>query len=118
MLRVLTSALWILVTAAFGFDAVAQPCEIRMALETPTEQAEMTGMPCHDDMAHTPIDTPDEQPAQSDDACCCVALLTNVLTVNPIDLAEPWPGVTQWAGLLPDTARTLSLEYEPPPPRA
>lgn len=118
-MRVLTSVLWIVVTVAFGFDAVAQPCDLRPAMQTVSAYAEMTEMPCHDAMmANADVDQPSDAPMHMQDDCCCAALLTQALRVDGSGLEQPVPSVLVWADPLPDNARSIMFEYEPPPPRA
>ena len=117
-MRVLTSTLWVLVIFAFGFDAVAQPCELR-AQTIPDAQHEMTdAMPCHEGMMMTAPSDPMEHQDHDADTCCCVALLTNVVVMTGVDLSQPLPGMTLWAAPNPDNANSVEFEYEPPPPRA
>lgn len=116
MLRFLTPVLWVFVTLVFGLDAVAQPCDLRMQAET--EQTSMSDMPCHDGMMmRSEMEMPDA-PEHQKETCCCAALLTNALTFDSASIDKPWFGIMAWATPLPDTAHSVSIEYEPPPPRA
>lgn len=117
-MRALTSFLWIFVILAFGFDAVAQPCEL--SAQSASEAAhEMTdAMPCHEGMIMTPSTEPSEHQTHDLDTCCCAAMLTNVVAVEAVDLTQPLPGITLWASPIPDNADSIEFEYEPPPPRA
>lgn len=118
MLRVLTSALWIFVTIAFGFDAVAQPCDVRAELQELHANASTEQMPCHEGMAMDAEPDQPDAPAHQKDTCCCAALLTNAVTVNAVDLDEPLPTIQTWADPFPDNATSIAFEFEPPPPRA
>lgn len=125
MLRALTSMLWLIAALALGFEAVAQPCDLRAEMMSAPAHEAMADMPCHDGMmmaaeprapAH---DIPDPQMPDDDaPACCCAALLGNGVTTDAPHLGQPVPGLTLWATPLPDTANSILLEYEPPPPRA
>ncbi len=125
MLRAMTSVLWIIAALALGFEAVAQPCELRAEMTEPSAHVAMADMPCHDGMEMAQ-DTPtmpghhDQQNDQNHErqACCCAALLGNGVAANAPDLSQPIPWLTLWATPLPDTAKSILLEYEPPPPRA
>lgn len=117
-MRVLTSALWIFVTIAFGFDAVAQPCDLRAQLLASPAHEATEQMPCHDNMAmDVDTETPDA-PVHQKDSCCCAALLTNIVTVNAVDLDQPLPSAATRADPFPDSATSIAFEFEPPPPRA
>ncbi len=122
MLRALTSMLWIIAALALGFEAVAQPCEWRAETLSASQSDAMADMPCHDNMmVMTSADMPmpdHEMPSDNMQACCCAALLGNGMTTSAPDLTQPVPGLTLWAMPLPDTANSILLEYEPPPPRA
>jgi len=116
MLRAVTSVLWLIAALALGFEAVAQPCEMAPS----TTQIATSDMPCHDGMV-TNIDAPapqDNMPSHDAPICCCAALLGNGVTADAPELNQPVPGLTLWAIPLPDTAKSILLEYEPPPPRA
>ncbi len=117
MLRALTSGLWLIAALALGFEAVAQPCDLRADLETPAAHEMMADMPCHDMMMATEPhkDAPSHHETQT---CCCAALLGNGVTTDAPELSQPLPGLTLWAIPMPDTANSILLEYEPPPPRA
>ena len=115
MFRVLTSLLWVVLVMALGFDATAQPCDMRT--EAQPEAVQMSDMPCHDGMMMADAGSP-EMPEHPGDACCCPALLTNAVTLDAADLKQPLPGLAVWTMPLPDNANSLSFEYEPPPPRA
>ena len=121
MLRAFTSVLWLIAAFALGFEAMAQPCELRADLMTST-QSEMSEMPCHDGMmvmAQTDAPMPDhDMPSHDAPACCCAALLGNGVNADAPHLSQPVPGLTLWATPMPDTANSILLEYEPPPPRA
>lgn len=118
MLRFLTPVLLAFVTIVFGLDAVAQPCDLRMTLQVEASQEAMMEMPCHEGiMAGTETNQPNT-PDPHEETCCCAALLTNAVTVDHMSLAHPLPGLTLWAMPLPDKAFSLSIEDEPPPPRA
>lgn len=121
MLRAMTSMLWIIAALALGFEAVAQPCELRAEITEPAAHVAMADMPCHDGMvmAQDTPSMPDHHDQKHDrQACCCAALLGNGVTANAPDLSQPIPGLILWATPLPDTAQSILLEYEPPPPRA
>ena len=125
MLRAFTSALWLIAALALGFEAVAQPCEMRAEMTAGPAHQMMADMPCHDGMmmpemseTATP-DMPDhETPGHDNPACCCAALLGNGVTADAPRVSQPVPGLTLWAMPLPDSANSILLEYEPPPPRA
>ena len=117
MLRALTSVLWLIAALSLGFEAVAQPCDIISKLEVSSHHEMQDEMPCHDDMAsmhHTPDDIPEHQ----NQACCCAALLGNGVETAAPELKQPLPELLIWATPMPDTALSVLLEYEPPPPRA
>lgn len=117
MLRALTSFLWIIAALALGFEAVAQPCEMRAEIDAPAHHDIVADMPCHDMMmdAQTPRD---DAPDHTSQACCCAALLGNGVTADAPELSQPVPGLALWAMPLPDSATSILFEYEPPPPRA
>ena len=121
MLRALTTALWLIAALALGFEAVAQPCDLRADIQRQTAQPMMADMPCHDGMkmsdtmAHAPGQ---DMPSHEDPACCCAALLGNGVTTQTPSLSQPVPGLFLWSMPMPDTANSILLEYEPPPPRA
>ena len=119
-MRFIASALWVFVTLAFAFDAVAEPCDLRLKFET--EQTATSEMPCHDDMGmgivvSSESDSP-HAPEHHEDTCCCAALLTNAVAIGRMEMQQPIPGLSVWASPLPETARSVTFEYEPPPPRA
>ena len=122
MLRAFTSALWLVAALALGFEAVAQPCDMQAEMTAGAQHEMMPDMPCHDDMmmaapAHAPM--PDHQtPDHESQACCCAALLGNGVTSEAPSLSQPVPGLMLWATPMPDTANSILLEYDPPPPRA
>ncbi len=116
MLQFLTPVLWVFVTLVFGLDAVAQPCDLRMQVEA--EQTSMSDMPCHEGVTMaSEMDMPDA-PDHQKDTCCCAALLTNAVTFERIEVQQPSMGISVWSAPLPDNAYSVSIEYEPPPPRA
>lgn len=117
-MRMFTSLLWVLVTLAFGFDAVAQPCDLRAQATAEMHHAADEAMPCHDGMMMAEPTAPNDQPEHQKDTCCCAALLTNIVTVESVDLTQPLPGLVAWTSPLPDALRSIDSEYEPPPPRA
>lgn len=119
MLRAATSFLWLIAALALGFEAVAQPCDLKASMETPAAHEMMSDMPCHDHMMIA--EAADEAPPQHEhdtQTCCCAALLGNGVTTNAPSLSQPIPGLTLWAIPMPDMANSILLEYEPPPPRA
>ena len=121
MLRTLTSLLWIIAALALGFEAMAQPCDMRSDMEAAPHHEMMADMPCHDmmiDEASADHEQPERMPAHSSQACCCAALLGNGVTANAPELNQPVPGLTLWATPIPDSATSILFEYEPPPPRA
>ncbi len=118
MLRVLTSALWIFVTIAFGFDAVAQPCDVRAEIQASQTTVSTEQMPCHDSMVMDAEPDQPDAPFHKNDTCCCAALLTNAVAVNAVSLDEPLPTTQAWADPFPENASSIPFEYEPPPPRA
>lgn len=117
-MRLLTSLLWVLVTLAFAYDAVAQPCDPRAQAGSEMHPAADDAMPCHDGMMTADPAAPNDPPEHQSDACCCAALLTNIVAVDPVDLAQPLPGLVAWTSPLPDALRSIESDYEPPPPRA
>lgn len=120
MLRALTSMLWLIAALALGFEAVAQPCDLRAELTAPAHEM-MADMPCHDGMmmAEPAAEMPGhDMPSHDNPACCCAALLGNGVTTDAPRLSQPVPGLTLWATPLPDNANSILLDYEPPPPRA
>ncbi len=117
MVRVFTSLMWLCVALVFSFDAVAQPCDVRDDLFASAEIVTMEDMPCHEGMNVANDNTHDEMPMQPD-TCCCAALLTHVSTFAHADAGGPLPVVLAWADPLPESADSVSFEYEPPPPRA
>jgi|GEM_PF-2880146 len=126
MLRAFTSMLWLIAALALGFEAVAQPCDLRAEMMSATTHTDaMADMPCHESMMMSAMtdtaapEMPDhEHPSHDAPACCCAALLGNGVTAEAPHLGQPVPGLTLWAMPLPDTANSILLEYEPPPPRA
>lgn len=121
MLRALTSCLWIIAALALGFEAVAEPCNMRAEIDAAAHHDAMADMPCHEMMmgAHMSSDeTPAPPSEQSSEACCCAALLGNGVTTDAPQLSQPVPGLTLWAMPIPDSANSILFEYEPPPPRA
>ena len=125
MLRAFTSVLWLIAALALGFEAVAQPCDLRAQITTTQTHEMMADMPCHDGMMMpektdaATSDAPDhDRPSHDNPACCCAALLGNGVTADAPHLSQPVPGLTLWAMPLPDNANSILLEYEPPPPRA
>lgn len=122
MLRALTSALWLIAALALGFEAVAQPCDLRAEMTAAPTHEMMAEMPCHDGMKMPEMatqDAPDHnRPSHDNPACCCAALLGNGVTAEAPHLSQPVPGLTLWAMPLPDSANSILIEYEPPPPRA
>ena len=117
-MRFLTSILWVFVTLAFGFDAVAQPCELRVEAQSETAITDMSEMPCHRGMVMDAEPDAPSPPMHEEDTCCCAALLTNAVTFAAVNVDQPLPGLTIWAPPFPDNATSIALEYEPPPPRA
>lgn len=118
MLRALTSFVWVIAALSLGFEAVAQPCEIASELKASTHHEMSSEMPCHDDMASMAHHAPDERPEHQSHACCCAALLGNGVETAAPELKQPLPELLMWATPMPDSARSVLLEYEPPPPRA
>lgn len=117
MLRALTSVFWLIAALSLGFESVAQPCEIISELDASTHHETHSEMPCHDDMVsvhHVPDDVPEHQ----NQACCCAALLGNGVETAAPELKQPLPELMIWATPMPDSAMSILLEYEPPPPRA
>ncbi|MCR9268740.1 MAG: hypothetical protein NXH72_02005 [Hyphomonadaceae bacterium] len=117
MLRAITSCLWLIAALALGFEAAAQPCALVSEMTTEMQHAADSEMPCHDDMMkmhHTPENAPDHDTQ----ACCCAALLGNGVTAQAPLLTQPVPGLILWAAPMPDSAASILLEFEPPPPRA
>ncbi|MEL6665709.1 MAG: hypothetical protein AAFQ24_06205 [Pseudomonadota bacterium] len=117
MLRALTSVLWLIAALALGFESVAQPCEIASKMDVSAPHEMHAEMPCHDDMAPA-HDTSDEMPEHQSHACCCAALLGNGVETAAPELNQPLPELLIWATPMSDSAMSILLEYEPPPPRA
>ena len=120
MLRAFTSLLWLVAALALGFEAMAQPCDLRAEMAAPSSSHEMAAdMPCHDGVAMEASHQPahHEMPSHEGQTCCCAALLGNGVTTDAPNLDQPVPGLTLWAMPLPDSATSILLEYEPPPPR-
>ena len=119
MLRAFTSVLWLIAALALGFEAVAQPCDVRAEIAANPAHEMVSDMPCHDDMAMEASHKTQghEMPSHEGQTCCCAALLGNGVTTDAPDLDQPVPGLTLWAMPLPDSANSILLEYEPPPPR-
>ena len=120
MLRAFTSCLWLIAALALGFEAVAQPCDLRAEIATISTHEMVSEMPCHDGMAMEANQDPEghEMPSHEGQTCCCAALLGNGVTTDATNLEQPVPGLTLWTMPLPDSANSILLEYEPPPPRA
>jgi hypothetical protein len=117
MLRMVTSWLWLIAALALGFEAVAQPCHLATEYGAQVGHDVMSDMPCHDDMMMA-TDT-NEPPSDHDtQTCCCAALLGNGMTIAMPTLSQPLPGPTLWVISMPDDAKSILLEFEPPPPRA
>ena len=116
MIRAFTSVLWIIASLALGFEAMAQPCNMRAQMTASTEHHIMADMPCDDHMMMSTSD--EEAPARQKMACCCAALLGNGVMDHPVHIAQPIPGITMWATSLPVSALSHLPEFEPPPPRA
>ncbi|MEM6557953.1 MAG: hypothetical protein AAF642_18850 [Pseudomonadota bacterium] len=117
MVRALTSILWLIAALALGFEAVAEPCDLKAEIQSPTAHEMKSDMPCHDHMM--PVSSEDETPSHHDaETCCCAALLGNGVTTEAPNLSQPIPGLALWAIPMPDSANSILLEYEPPPPRA
>lgn len=117
MLRAITSFLWLIAALALGFEAAAQPCALVSDMTTEMHHEVTTEMPCHDDVMTT-HHAPENAPDHDTQACCCAALLGNGVTTQAPQLTQPVPGLTLWATPIPDSAASILLEYEPPPPRA
>ena len=117
-MRVISSLLWLFVTLAFAFDAVADPCELRADALVPAHHVSAGEMPCHDMKMTAEKETHREAPQHHADTCCCAALLTTVIGIERSELKQPLPGILAWSAPLNDRAESLPFEYEPPPPRA
>jgi hypothetical protein len=117
MIRSLTSMLWLIAALALGFEAMAQPCDMRADMQATSGHEMMADMPCHDGMM-MPTPDNDQAPKHHDMSCCCAALLGNGVTVAAIEVTQPTPGLTQWSTPLPDSALSYLAEFDPPPPRA
>ena len=119
MLRAVTSLLWLIAALALGFEAVAQPCDLKTDFEASAAHELMSDMPCHDHMmmAQDADQTPSHHEHEPQ-TCCCAALLGNGVTTDAPTLSQLVPGLTLWAMPMPDAAKSILLEYEPPPPRA
>ena len=125
MLRTLTSILWIIAALALGFEAAAEPCDMRSDMAAAMHHQTMADMPCHDMKmdAQVPSDAmpkemPEDLPEHRSHACCCAALIGNGVTADAPQLNQPIPGLALWAMPIPDSALSIQFEYEPPPPRA
>ena len=117
-MRVISSLLWLFVTLAFAFDAVAEPCELRAEVSATAQHVSAEGMPCHDMNMTAEKKTHPEAPGHHSDTCCCAALLTTVIGFERSELKQPLPAILAWNAPLNDRAESLPIEYEPPPPRA
>lgn len=117
-MRVISSLLWLFVTLAFAFDAVADPCELRADVLAIAHHVSAEEMPCHDMKMTAEKETHHETPGHHADSCCCAALLTTVIGFERSDLKEPLSDILAWTAPLNDRAESLPFEYEPPPPRA
>lgn len=117
-MRLVTSLLWLLVMLAFGFDAVAQPCDLRANMEASAQHEMMADMPCHDGMMQAETQPDEHAPEHRTDACCCAALLTNLVNVDPVNLKQPLTVILAWTTPLNDRANSVPLKHDPPPPRA
>ncbi|MEP1144962.1 MAG: hypothetical protein ABJH52_14680 [Henriciella sp.] len=78
----------------------------------------MSEMPCHDGMTMGSETELPKVPEHQKETCCCAGLLTNAVTLDGVSFDRPPVGITVWAAALPDNANSISIEYEPPPPRA
>jgi hypothetical protein len=117
MIRAFTSILWIIASLALGFEAMAQPCDMRAQMQASAEHHVMADMPCDDHMM-MPISDEEDAPDHQKMACCCAALLGNGVMEHPVHITQPIPGITMWAAPLPVIALSHLPEFEPPPPRA
>ena len=116
-MRILTSIIWVFITMAFGFEAMASPCDLRMQTEIEVEHVHHEAMPCHDGMEMPASSNPEEAPEHHSETCCCAALLTNISLIEAAELDQPLPGIMAWTIPLPDHAASIPFEYDPPPPR-
>lgn len=117
-MQMVTSFLWVLVSLAFAFDAVAEPCSVRADLMAETQHVSAAEMPCHEMMTTVDMAEDHDQQEHQTDTCCCAALLTTIASPDHADLKQPLPGIQAWTVPLNDRAQSLLFEYEPPPPRA
>ena len=117
MLRAITSFLWLIAALSLGFEAVAQPCETASKKDISAHHEMHGEMPCHDEMGpmHHALD---ETPEHQSNACCCAALLGNGVETDATELNQPLPELLIWETPMPDSAMSIPLEHEPPPPRA
>ena len=116
MVRLLTSCLWLVAALALGFESVAQPCDLQAELQTEHAHEMMSDMPCHDDMMME-RDGGEHAPDHDSSTCCCAALLGNGVTAKSLEIEQPVPALTAWTTPLPDSANSILLEHDPPPPR-
>lgn len=117
MLRALTSLLWFISALALGFEAVAQPCDLRGDMMEMSHAQMSSDMPCHEGMTMAAETEPEQPQHEQSPSCCCAALLGNGVMVEPLELARPALGITLWAAPLPQSGSSIFVEYEPPPPR-
>lgn len=117
-MQMVTSLLWVLISLAFAFDAVAEPCSVRANLMTEMQHVSAEEMPCHEMMPAVDMAEDHDQSQHHTDTCCCAALLTTIASPDYADLKQPLPGILAWTVPLNDRAQSLPFEYEPPPPRA
>ena len=95
MSRVLIALIWMAVTLAFAFDAVAEPCASGMS---------QGGAPAAPEPASEP--------------CCCLANLSQVLILNPPVVSDLRAKRQTWNAPLTDPLTGILIDFEPPPPRA
>ena len=107
--------LWVISAFALSLEAGASPCEVMP--EKPTQHHELQAdMPCHDQMVMA-VEHEHEAPDHETQACCCAALLGNGIATEKPTLTRPYQGLTAWVAPLPDSALSIFLEEDPPPPR-
>ena len=118
MSRVLTALIWMAVTLAFAFDAVAEPCASRHGHEPAHDAASAQEMPCHGEMTGMSQGGAPAAPEPASEPCCCLANLSQVLILNPPDVSDLRAKRQAWNAPLTDPLTGILIDFEPPPPRA
>ena len=120
MVRTLAPIIWLFSIFALSFNAAAQPCEFRMELQAQESDMASADMPCHGHEAVEKSTKSDKSLPRhpANDSCCCAVLINTALCLSTITIEEPIAQTVQWTHPLPESASSIDLEYEPPPPRA